>query len=213
MGKIIINKFNSFDIIKAFKDKGYDLDETVGGINIFGIRNSNTLTNDFDDVIGLLWFDRHTRNWLLKLYPGTTDPGMYYRLNPMNIDGTAIIVPMQHKKSHKVGKHTGYEAMEQCNPMGYVRDSNRDKILDFLYKKTGFKLFKQNGKTNIHKAGSDSKLVDKWSAGCQVIAKESHFEEFMKLIKESIYYKNNKDYQFDYTLFEIEDFDMNRLYV
>lgn len=195
--------FRTLDVINMYYKKGYPLKEGIMEMNIFGIRNSDADSNTFDDVVGVVYKDID-KTWKIKQYTATTDPGEYYRENPLNSDGTAIIIPAYHKDCYKIGVHKGYEAMEQIGPMLYVRDNNKNKTLDFLYKVTGFKVFKQIGKTNIHHAGSDSKLVDKWSAGCQVFAKLKEFLEFMKIIKSSLAY--GKPNLFSYALFEIQDF-------
>ena len=38
---------------------------------------------------------------------------------------------------------------------------------------------------NIHKAGTDSTEVNKWSAGCQVFANANDFKEFMAICYEA----------------------------
>lgn len=198
-----MRKFIPSEIINTFSKKGYPLSDIIGTVNIFGIRNNDVNADTFDDCVGILYKINNTI-WILKQYSATTDPGEYYRLNPMNSDGTAIIVPGFYKEVYKVGKHNGYEAMQQIAPIAYVRDNNKNKVLDLLYKTTGFKVFKQLGMTNIHHAGENSLKVWNWSAGCQVIAKLLDFLEFMKIIKSSDTYRNTN--RFDYALFEIEDF-------
>lgn len=198
-----MKSFTYLEIYNTFKRKGYIINEGILELNIFGIRNSDVNANTFDDLIGVL-YKGINGEWNIVQYPATTDPGEYYRLNPMNSDGTAILIPKQFRKVYKFGKHTGYPALEQIAPMEYVRDANRNKVLDFLYKNIGFKVFKELAKTNIHKAGKNSKLVDKWSAGCQVLANEDDFEELLTVVKDSL--ANGKPNEFDYTLFQIEDF-------
>lgn len=199
-----MKELSKLDILAAYKRKAFPLLEGVMEMNIFGIRNSDNLSNKFDDRVGVLYKDING-DWVVKGYEATTDPGEYARENPMNSDGTAIIVPGFHPRCYKVGLHHGHEAMEQIAPMVYVRDANKNKVLDFLYKTVGWKMFKQTGKTNIHFAGKDSMLVDKWSYGCQVFKRLAEFLEFMKVIKSSIAYGHKN--VFDYTLFEVEDFD------
>lgn len=197
-----MRSFTHLEIISTFKRKGYKINEAIGEVNIFGIRNSDNNSNTFDDSVGILY--RVTANsWVSLQYNATTDPGKYYLENPINKDGTAVIVPGQYLKVYKVGKHTDYEAMEQIADITYVRDNDKNSVINLLYKVTGFKAFKQIGKTNIHHAGVDSKQVDKWSAGCQVVAKLSEFVNFMNIVKASNTYKTTNE--FDYTLFEIED--------
>lgn len=196
--------FTAEEIKKAYTKKGYIFNDDIMHANIFGIRNKDASANTFDDLVGVITKDINT-SYVTVQCAATTDPGIYYRENPMNVNGTAIVVPFFHKDCYKVGTHKGKEAMEQIAPILYIRDNNKNKILDFLYKISGFKSYKENGRTDIHRAGLNSKTVDNWSAGCQVIAKESDFLTFMKLVKSTIAY--GRPNVFDYALFEIEDFE------
>lgn len=198
-----MRKFTIDEIRKAYEHKGYGFDSSIMAINLFGIRNKDVLANTFDDLVGIVVRDINGQMITIQC-EATTDPGTYYRENPMNVDGTAIIVPGFYKDCYKVGTHKGKEAMEQIAPMLYVRDKNKNKILDFLYKTIGYKKYLQNGRTDIHRAGLDSKTVDNWSAGCQVVAKEAEFLALMKIINSSIAYGHAN--VFSYALFEIEDF-------
>ena len=99
------------------------------------------------------------------IVPGTTDAGLYYRLNPINIDGTAII---QHGKQFhgafthmEKGGHKGQEAFRQTGGIDYWRDINRDEYLDFTNPKED-KIYNTNG----HDMGTVGNNVGKWSAGC-----------------------------------------------
>lgn len=199
-----MRELSKLDILAAYERKRFPLRTGIMEINIFGVRNSDNISNKFDDRIGILYKDLGGA-WQASIWEGTTDPGEYARENPMNLDGTAIIVPGFHPKCYKFGKHKGYDAMEQIAPMVYVRDNNKNKVLDFLYKISGWKAFRQLGKTNIHYAGKDSILVDKWSYGCQVFKRLREFLMFIKMVKTSLAYGHKNE--FDYALFEVEDFD------
>lgn len=197
-----MRKFTTVEVINNYKRKGYTIDDRPNAINIFGVRNSDTEADTFDDAVGLLWRDK-TGLWIIAQYDATTDPGLYYRLNPINKEGSAIICPGQHKACYKVGQHKGYEAMQQIGPMDYVRDNNKNGVLDFLYKVAGAKHYREIAATNIHHAGQGKSLRNyNWSAGCQVIADINDFTKFMNIVKGHVY-----DNRFDYTLFEIEDFN------
>lgn len=199
-----MRNFTHLEIISTFNKKNYPLNQGINSINIFGIRNSDPNSNSFDDTVGILY--RMSQNsWAVYQYPATTDPGLFYREHPINPNGTAIIIPGNYIDVYKVGLHEGYEAMEQISAISYIRDNNKNKVLDFLYKLATFKIFKEIGKTNIHHAGVNSTQVDNWSAGCQVLAKLSDFIDFMNIVKSSIQYKTTN--KFSYTLFEIEDFN------
>ena len=36
--------------------------------------------------------------------PSTTDPGTYYREDPMNVRGTAVMQPEQYRGVYKIGR-------------------------------------------------------------------------------------------------------------
>lgn len=187
-----------------FKQKGYLFRDKPYEMNIVAIRNNDAQANTFNDFVGLLYVDNQgILN--VKLWPCTTDAGLYYRLNPANVEGTAIIAPGQHLKVYKVGHHKDYEAMEQVAPIKYIRDNNKNKVLDWFSNLVGLKYVKEIAKTNIHHAGVDSILVDKWSAGCIVFKRIAEFNSFMAIIKESINIYHNENL-FDLTLFEQKDF-------
>lgn len=198
-------KFTSEQILQSFKTKGYEIKSLPYQMNIFGVRNSNSQANSFDDLVGIIYRDEKG-NWQIRQYSATTDPGTYYREKPMNVNGTAMIVPMQHKNCYKLGTHKDYKAIQQCGKIRYVRDNDKNKLLNFAYKILGYKYYEEIGATNIHRSSSTgtSGTVDNWSAGCQVFANIKDFNEFIALIESSI---NNYKFVnlFDYTLFESED--------
>ena len=146
-------------------DKGYD-------VNIVGVRNSETgteITNKFDDCITISY--KVDSEWQFHCFKCTTDPGKYWAENIMRKEGVAILKPGQYRKSHKLRLHQGkYLALGQQNPVTVYRDDNRDDNYDLDENNTQTGLFG----INIHRAtkyeGKSSTQVDKWSAGCQVIA-------------------------------------------
>jgi hypothetical protein len=187
-----------------FKQKGYLFRDKPYEMNIVAVRNDDKEANTFNDFIALMYIDNQgILN--VKVWPCTTDAGLYYRLNPANIEGTAIIVPGQYLKVYKIGQHKGYKAMEQIAPIKYIRDNNRDKVLNWIFGLVGLKYKTEIAKTNIHHAGIDSIQVDKWSAGCIVFKKIADFNSFMAIIEESVNIYHNDDL-FDLTLFEQKDF-------
>jgi len=166
-------------------------------LNVFAIRSLDTVSNRFDDLVCLLY--KNEKNiWVLKKYDATTDPGKYYRENPMNVNGTAIIIPGFYKSVYQIGLHNNkYEALRQYRPMRYWRDRNRDNKLDMCGH-----VYEEIAYTNIHRAtnvkGSTSIQVDKWSAGCNVIASYDDFAEFMYICHRAA---NKYGNSFSYTLF------------
>lgn len=179
-------------------------------LNIIGIRSEESKSNLFDDWLCVIYKD-DLGVWTTRQYSITTDPGKYYLQNPLNKNGTIILVPGQYRGAYKIGIHGrsyvggGYKALEQVRPMRYVRDNNKDEILDFdLYRKGLGKIEESNAKTNIHRASKWSaiRLIERYSAGCQVFQNPNDFEEFIDLCDKSrLLYGNS----FTYTLIEERD--------
>tara|TARA_R100001015_G_C4541203_1_gene105185 strand:+ start:47 stop:658 length:612 start_codon:yes stop_codon:yes gene_type:complete len=179
------------------KDKGYD-------VNIVGIRNSETgdeVTNKFDDKITISY--KVNGEWKFHCYDCTTDPGRYWVENIMRKEGVAALKEGQYRRSHKIRLHAGkYPALGQQNPVTVYRDANKDGCYDLSDDNTQTGLYG----INIHRAtareGKKSTKVDKWSAGCQVIAANKDWKEFMEICyKAREIWGNN----FTYTLIESKD--------
>ena len=172
-------------------------------LNIFGIRDTTGSVNKFDDLIGLAY--KKDNEPVVKLYNATTDPGLYYLNNPMRVEGTAILKEGQYKGAFKIGLHKGsYTALIQNKALPLYRDRNKDNKLDF----DESTITTEMAGINIHRAtstaGNKSVQVDKWSAGCQVIAAFDDFKEFMEIVnKSSSLYGST----FTYTLFNRKDFE------
>lgn len=172
-------------IVELFKGvyarKGYAFFDGGKGfnLNIIGVRRDTNVPNSFDDMIMVICRDGQGA-WEVYSYVATTDPGTYWLEHPQNVKGTAILIPGQYRGSHMIGKHKGqYAALVQCGPLKVWRDSDRDNELDF----DGVEDEGLYG-INIHRASSQhtSSKVDKWSAGCQVIASTVDFSELMAMV-------------------------------
>lgn len=148
-------------------------------VNIVAIRNDiEPEPNAFDDVITVTY--RNHNQWISFWWPATTDPGRYWLMKPMRVDGTAILKPGQYRSSHKLGLHKGKPALVQCGQLEIYRDNDRDATLDPVGPT-------RNGYwgINIHRAGKDSTQVDKWSAGCIVFKSSFHIESFLTICQHS----------------------------
>ena len=165
-------------IIGCMQSRGYRIfrnDNKPCNLNIVGVRSRVQKANKFDDLMYVYWY--HDNHLNVRIYECTTDPGTYWLKKPMNIDGTAILVPVQYLRLWKSGLHRGrYSAFIQKAPCKVYRDNNKNDILDY-------DVPMQEGMfgINLHKAGSNSKTVDRWSAGCQVIRQSKRFEELIRL--------------------------------
>ena len=107
-------------------------------------------------------------------------------------------------KAYRIDKHRGnYDAL--CQREGEVevyRDNNKDGCYDLDNDNTQTGYFG----INIHRAtarkGKKSSKVDKWSAGCQVIADNDDWSEFIFACYKAREIWGNK---FTYTLINSED--------
>lgn len=174
-------QFTAKTILDTMKRLGYPVYKGDFNLNLVGIRSHDTDANTFNDVLVVL-FELDKKQMLFS-FPFTTDPGIYYREHPINSDGTAVLVPGHYRSCWKIGSHRGqYRALVQVGEMNVHRDNDHDALLDDLE-------VSQAGVfgINLHHAGASivSMLVDKWSAGCQVIADPVDFELLMALVKKS----------------------------
>ena len=171
-------------------------------VNIVGVRNSETkgrVTNAFDDCITISY--KIDGEWQFHCFQCTTDPGSAYMDNPiLENTGCAILKPNQYRGSHKLRLHGGkYLALGQKKDVTVYRDNDRDDKYDLDENNTTTGLFG----INIHRAtaleGKTSTYVNKWSAGCQVIAANDDWMEFLGICQEAREHWGNS---FSYTLIE-----------
>lgn len=161
-------------------------------LNLIGLRTTSE-PNTFNDTMAVFYNDDNGQT-IYNEYPITTDPGTYWLNKPMNVKGTAMLKAGQYIDTWIIGPHLNkYTALVQRKPVTVYRDNDRNSIFQSNVEDTG--LFG----INIHKAGSDSKSVDKWSAGCQVFKRVADFNTVMKLAEEQRKRYGNK---FTYTLLD-----------
>ena len=186
---------------KYFHDnsnKGYD-------VNIIGIRNSETkgrVTNAFDDTMTIA-YKCEGLVWHYNEFNCTTDPGSHWVKNILNKKGVAILKPGQYRGSHKLRLHQGkYLALGQKKPMKIYRDANLDGKYDLIEESVREELVGINIHRATSRAGGKSSRVDKWSAGCQVIADNDDWHEFLDICQAAREIHGNS---FSYTLLESKD--------
>ena len=178
-------------------DKGYD-------VNIVGVRNSETkgrVTNAFDDCMTISY--KVDGEWKFHCFPCTTDPGTHWVENILNDRGVAILKPGQYRGSHKLRLHQGkYLALGQKKPMSIYRDANLDGKYDLIEESVREELIGINIHRATSRSGGKSTRVDKWSAGCQVIADNDDWHEFLDICQAAREIHGNS---FSYTLLESKD--------
>jgi hypothetical protein len=192
------------DLIKrVMSKKGYAFFENGQyNLNIIGIRSNKREAGSYDDFISCIFKDENN-NWKCFYWKATTDAGTYWLAKPMNQKGTALVVPNQYRGIYKMGLFKNrYKALVQSKPIKVYRDNNRDKIQDYNSSTIDEGMFG----IQIHKSNPklESFINDKWSAGCQVFASASDFNEFMKLVEKSAVIWGDS---FTYTLIEEKDFE------
>ena len=196
-------EFTRLQIEETVKSKGYKWFENGNyNLNIVGVRNSSTneeVTNKFDDLLTVSY--KVGNIWNFRQWGCTTDPGKYYTENLLNPDGVAILVPGQYRSTYSIGLHQGkYEALKQMKPVQVYRDDNKDNCYDMQPDDIQEGIYG----INIHRASSSgtSTQIDKWSAGCQVVANYEDFNKLMLLAKQAETIWGNS---FTYTLIDSQD--------
>jgi hypothetical protein len=205
-------KYSREQIQAAVEAKGYVYFQSPRGydVNIIGIRNSTTdgrVTNAFDDLITVSYLNtlRYDEEecWNYHEFPCTTDPGTHWVENILSESGVAILKPNQYRGSHKIGLHQGkYEALRQKKPLQVYRDANKDNHYDLIEENIQKGIFGINIHRATAKPNRKSTRVDKWSAGCQVIAANADFNTFMKICNKA---KGIWGNSFTYTLINSSD--------
>ena len=177
-----MKKYSYAELEAKFAELGYQWPT----LHIVGVRSKANEKNKFDDQIYLI------NGPLQQIFSCTTNPGTHWLKNLLNPKGTAVLKPGQYVDTWKLGLHQGkYEALVQRKPVTVYRDGDKDDTAEEQGKEdTG--LFG----INIHRANPSaiSSIIDKWSAGCQVLNNPKEFSILIETCKQS-----KKD-AFTYTL-------------
>ena len=201
-------KYTREQIQQTIEDKGYKYfhDNLNKGydVNIIGVRNSKTkgrVTNAFDDTLTISY--KIDGEWQYHEFNCTTDPGSHWVENLLNEKGVAILKPNQYRGSHKLDFHQGrYLALRQKSDVTVYRDNDRDNNYDLNESKTDTGIFGINIHRATGRSGGKSIRVDKWSAGCQVIADNDDWNTFLGICQSAREIHGNS---FSYTLIESND--------
>lgn len=171
------------EILYALNHAGHPIFKGDYNLTLVGIRDRDLDANTFNDLLFVTYEVDGKRHH--HFFPMTTDPGTYYRLNPINVRGTAVLKPGHYPGCWTLGKHRGqYPALVQKRSMTVYRDGTRDENLVLLSRYQRGGIFG----INLHRAGKgrfDFLNVGKWSAGCQVVANEIDFNLLMALLNKS----------------------------
>jgi hypothetical protein len=193
---------------QLYKARGYVF---FGGpeafdLNLCGIRVPSS-SNTFDDLLGCAYRDVVGGPLILEVWPGTTDPGKAYLVDPAaGVSGTAILVAAQYRSLWKLGYHRESVkgkvdpafVQQGSKPAKVFRDGNRDSVLDMDPATIVEGWFGING----HKAGPDSAIVDRHSAGCQVWKRHVDHDRALYLGRKQVELHPTWT-EFTYTLFDV----------
>jgi hypothetical protein len=155
---------------KWFDGKPFDL-------NLIGVRSDNPKAGAFDDMMYAAFYDLN-REWQLRAWHITTDPGPYYLANPMNPAGTAVLAEGQYPGVWMEGLHKGKTpALVQVGDF-YV---HRDKDKDGWAEVNSPKVLARNTGINSHGADEHKLItaVGLHSAACQTHQSPSGRDEMM----------------------------------
>ena len=168
-------------------------------LNLVAVRNKSGSSDKFDDTLFVVYRDKD-KDWEVRSYEITTEPGPRILRKPINKKGTAILVPGQYRSTYKVDTHGGknrHVALGQRSGKVWVyRDDDRDG-------KPDEKLVMEEGMfgINIHRHAreGEKEYVLGSSAGCQVFKSSRQFAQFMELCNQAADIYGNS---FTYTLLE-----------
>jgi len=173
-------------LLDTMDEKGHKVFEGPMNLNLIGIRHRGTDVNTFNDLFCVL-YQNPGLNWRLHGFACTTDPGTYYRDNPLNVDGTAWVKTGQYPGLWRIGKHRNkYLALVQNRKItvnrypGCTGIQGEQDIHPFGEEEGHFGI-------NCHRAGhlKISTIVGRWSAGCQVLSGYGSFDHLMQLCTDS----------------------------
>lgn len=159
--------------------------------HLIGVRSKADIPNSFDDKFYLV-NELDPQKPIFWETSCTTNPGLYWMQKVVNAKGAAVLKPNQWLNKWQLGRHKGvYEALVQCAPITVYRDNDKDnKAEEQGIEDTG--IFG----INIHRANSSavSKIIDQWSAGCQVLNDPTAYAKLIQACKDS------RQQRFTYTL-------------
>jgi hypothetical protein len=191
-----------FDKVIAFMNReGYWICRHPSATNIVyleGLDEDGTVNDDrpnvFNDLRVVFTIDKSGRPEI-QGWHGTTEPGTFWTMNPMNPGGAARIAFGQYKAwvvgTHMRGKKSAHEALVQVAEVTVHRDLNKD------FKRTNDKTDTGLFGVNQH-WGYDSPKDDlgSTSAGCLVGRTKAGHREFMAKLKADPRFVASSAYRF-----------------
>lgn len=193
-------------MIDTYRARGYPFaDRGAYDLNLFGVRNNRRPgANAFDDVLGCAFREQPLGPVVVRVWRGTTDPGLTYTAKPGY--RVAVVRPGHYPGLWELGQHprkggpTAHRAFVQRANIAVYRDVDMDgEVDDAADLKIELGLFGING----HRAGRASTRVDGWSAGCQVWARQDDHSAALRLADEQV--RRGLGATFSYALFTLAE--------
>jgi len=161
-------------------------------------RTNGNKPNVFNDCRVVVSIHKNGAPILHGTWKGTTEPGEYWTIHPMDPNGAARIAFGQYKAwargTHHAGSVTQHEALVQVAEVTVYRDSNKTRQREG---KTYTGLFGINQHCGYDNPEDDLRTS---SAGCLVGRTKDGHQQFMTLIKKDPRYVANNGYRFMTTI-------------
>lgn len=184
------------DIIKTLKEKGYEVYDEVGILNMVAMRDKNdgVVTNKFDEELFVFYKDK-SNEWILDKFKITTVPGLSTTDNnlPNNI---SILAYGQYINQCVLNVDNSSLLMKESvihvnnNNQRYNYKSPTQRVNNYIEIRTNNKYV-------------SSEYINDQSSGDQVFRNYREFNKFIDLCKE----QNKTKSTFTYTVCKKSDFD------
>lgn len=166
----------------------------IEGVYPDGRKNADT-PDRWNDSIGILDYNEQSGTGrFLCLYLGTTEPGRYYTINPLNSGGAARLQLGYHPAIWSFGLHRGYRALAQTGKATLVRDHNKNFLRDGRVTEEWWRGINLHTTKTTGWRGTYNDFIGQWSAGCVVIKKPNEFQEFLRILERATTQRTNFDF-------------------
>ena len=172
--------YNSIE--KAYAKKGYKFFKGHMNLNTGFVRMDDIFTNTYSDVA----FNAYQKNGknILEIYDGSTKAGHFWVKNPVThegVTGVAVVLEGQTKMQWVDGKdnfHQSAHLAQIVEAVRYYRDTDKDMFIDRNAPiSTGY--------IGVNCHWANGSYVERWSAGCLVVAIPGYFE-WASTIRQSV---------------------------
>jgi hypothetical protein len=196
-------------IVAAMQRRGHWVARHLDCVNIVYVEAMNddgapsdNKPNHFNDQRILIRVSRAGVPKILKQWEGTTEPGRFWTMNPMDSKGAARIAFNQYKSwavgTHHPGKKGAHEALVQVDDITVCRDLNKDFKRDGDRQFTGVFAINQHWGYDLPKSD-----IGKAGAGCLIGRPRDGHREFMKAVKADPRFLANRAYRFMTTVMPV----------